>query len=294
VTARASLAEASALLSEETLVQLRARPGFRAAVEQFAAETLEYTRGIDKAGLWMLADIGRTAIYITIILLDALPEGASAAMIATVAQDTGASSRGRAARFIKFAQGAGEIAVPPGSDHWTRRRLILRPAFVARAQQRAIIEARAIARFAPEIASLPDKLSNMETYRRFLVWSAALMPPEPYSTTPSAIMLFLQRECGMRILQHLALDQAPDRTRMLESAPISRNRLSQLYGVSRAHINRLLGDAEAQGLLSFPTPRRVDFSPVLSEAYELTFASLFQRYHAAYLATLATEAVDLD
>jgi DNA-binding transcriptional regulator LsrR (DeoR family) len=116
-----------------------------------------------------------------------------------------------------------------------------------------------------------------------------LLPPAPYDATPSGIMLFLERECGMRILQHLMQEQAPDRERMLESAPISRNQLSQLYGVSRAHINRLLADAEARGLLSFPTPRRVVFSPELSEDYERTMAAVIQRYHAAYLATLATE-----
>jgi hypothetical protein len=289
MTARPSLEEATSLLSEEAQARLRARPGFRAAVEHYIASTLAFARELDPAGLWMLADMGRSAIYITLMLADAHPGGASVAAIAAVSQETGATSRGRVAQFIRFAQDAGEIAVPPGSEHWTRRRLILRPAFVDRARGRAIIEARAIARFMPEIASLADKLENPETFRRFLMWSTVLMPPDPYSSTPSAIMLFLQRECGMRMLQHLALDQAPDRARMLESAPISRNHLSRLYGVSRAHINRLLTDAEAQGLLSFPAPRRVTFSPALSDAFERTIASLFQRSHAAYLATLATE-----
>jgi hypothetical protein len=289
MTARPSLEDATSLLSEEALVRLRARPGFRAVVEQYTATTLAYTRTFDTVGLWMLADIGRTAIYLALVLADVHPDGASVARIAAVSRETGVTSRGRVAQFIRVAQDAGEIAVPPGSEHWTRRRLILRPAFVDRIRRRAIIEAGAIARFAPEIASLPEKLENPETYRRFLVWSATLLPPEPYAATPGAIMLFLERECGMRILQHLMLDQAPDRERMLESAPLSRNQLSQRYGVSRAHINRLLADGEARGLLSFPTPRRVVFSPELSEAYEWTMASVFQRYHAAYLATLATE-----
>jgi hypothetical protein len=289
MTARPSLEEATSLLSEEAHARLRARPGFRAAVEHYIAATLAYAGELDPAGLWMLADMGRTAIYITLLLADAQPEGASVAAIAAFNQETGATSRGRVAQFIRFGQDAGEIAVPPGSEHWTRRRLILRPAFVERVRRRAIIEAHAIARFMPEIASLPDKLGDPETFRRFLVWSTVLMPPAFYAETPRAIMLFLERECGMRMLQHLALEQSPDRARMLETAPISRNQLSRLYGVSRAHINRLLADAEAQGFLSFPAPGRVVFSPTLSDAFERTIAGMFQRNHAAYLATLATE-----
>jgi len=289
MTARPSLADAAALVSEEAVTRLRARPGFRAAVERYTLETLNHSRGLDPAGRWMLADLGRTAIYITVVILDALPDGASAAAIAAISKDTGATSRGRVAQFIRFAQDAGEIGVPPGSEHWTRRRLILRTAFAERLRERAMVEARAIARIAPEVSSLADKLKDDPTYRRLLLMSAMLMPQDPYAEIPGAMMFFLHRECGMRILQHLMLDQAQDRGRMLDSAPLSRNQLSQTYGVSRAHINRLFADAEAQGLVRLPTPRRVEFTPALSDDYELTLARVFQRYHAAYLATLATE-----
>jgi hypothetical protein len=289
MTARPSLEDATALLSQEALDRLRARPGFRAAVEQFTAEALKHARALDATGLWMLADMGRTAIYMTAVLMDAQPGGVSVAAMAAISQETGATSRGRVAQFVNFALDAGEITLPPGADHWTRRRLILRPAFIDRLRRRSIIEARAIARFAPEIAALPDKLEDMDTYRRLLNWLVILLPTAPYSGLPSTIELFLNRECGMRILQHLTLDQAPDRVRILESAPISRNRLSQTYGVSRAHINRLLADAEALGLLSLTTPRRVEFSPALSDDYERSVAQVFQLFHAAYLATLATE-----
>jgi hypothetical protein len=289
MTARPSLQDAVALLSEEAVTRLRARSDFRDAVMQYTAQTLAYTRQLDPTGLWMLADIGRSGVYLSAVILDAFPGGATAAALAGVSQDSGATSRGRVAKFIRFAQDAGEISIPPGSEHWTRRRLILHPRFVDRLRQRAIIEVRAISLFAPEIAPLSERLSDLETFRRLLAWSGTLISNDPYAKTPGAIMMFLHRECGMRILQHLVLSQAPDRARMLEAAPISRNQLSGLYGVSRAHINRLLADAQAQGLLTCPTPRRVEFSQALSDDYELTMARLFQLYHAAYLATLATE-----
>jgi hypothetical protein len=289
MTARPSLEDAVALLSEEAVAQRRARADFRAAVMEYTAQTLAHVRQLDPTGLWMLADIGRTGVYLSAVILDAFPDGATASALAAVSQESGAASRGRVAQFIRVAQDAGEISIPPGSEHWTRRRLILHPRFVERLRQRAVVEVRAIGRFAPEIAPLADKLAELGTFRHLLAWSGTLISSDPYANTPSAIMMFLHRECGMRILQHLALSQPPERTRMLEAAPISRNQLSGLYGVSRAHINRLLADAQAQGLLTCPTPRRVEFSQALSDDYELTLARMFQLYHAAYLATLATE-----
>jgi hypothetical protein len=86
----------------------------------------------------------------------------------------------------------------------------------------------------------------------------------------------------------MTLEQPPDRPQMLSEAPLSRNHLSHLYEVSRAHINRLLADAEADGLLTCPTPTRVVFSRALSDDFEKTVAFSIQLNRAAFAATLAT------
>jgi len=288
MSTRPSLGDIAALLADDAAAALRADPRFRAVAEQLITDSLANYRTLDAAGRWMLADIGRASLYLAAVILDAQPNGVSATMLTAAAQGNHASSRGRVALFIRFAQDAGEIVVPPGSEAWTRRRLTLRPAFVDRLRRRSIADARVVSRTAPEIAPLIDSLEDDSTYRRFLTWMGVLATHERVVGPPTPVTMFLQRRSGMRILYHLALAQSPDRGRMLEEAPISRNQLSQLYEVSRAHINRLLADAEAEGLLNCPTPTRVVFSPALSEDFERTLAFLIQINRAAFVATLAT------
>ncbi len=288
MSARPSLGDIAALLSDEAAAALRARPDFRAVAEQLIAGSLANYPTLDSAGRWMLADIGRASLYAAAVILDAQPHGVSVTALTASAQGNQASSRGRVAQFIRFAQDAGEIVVPPGSEPWTRRRLTLRPAFVDRLRRQSITDARTVSRIAPEIAPLIDSLDDDATYRRFLTWVGVLATHERVVGPPTPVTMFLQRRCGMRILYHLALAQAPDRRRLLEEAAISRNQLSQLYEVSRAHINRLLADAEADGLLSCPAPTRVVFSPALSDDFERTLAFVIQMNRAAFVATLAT------
>jgi hypothetical protein len=91
------------------------------------------------------------------------------------------------------------------------------------------------------------------------------------------INFFLDREAGMSILFDLLASQSPDRTRLLQEAPLSRYALARRYGVSRAHINKLLaesGHTEAIG-------DRVVFSETLSEALEAHFALIFTHSQGA-------------
>lgn len=293
MTLHRSLDDVAAMLSDGALAALRAGPDFRAVVEELIAESLDNYQTFDAAGCWMTADVGRMALYVAALLLDAQPGGLTVAALNTSAQSYDASSRGRVAQFIRFAQDAGEITVPAGPEPWTQRRLGLRAVFVERLQRRAINEARVISRLAPEIAPLAASLEDDATYRRFLLWSAVLATRERMVGPTTPVTMFLQRQSGMRILYHLTLDQPPGRERLLEDAALSRNQLSKLYRVSRAHINRLLADAEADGLLSCPRPNRVVFSAALSDDFERTMAFIIQMNRAAFVAT-ALEATPSD
>ena len=79
----------------------------------------------------------------------------------------------------------------------------------------------------------------------------------------------------MSILFDLLASQPPERSRLLEEAPLSRYALARRYGVSRAHINKLFaesGHTEAIG-------DRVVFSETLSDALEAHFALVFAHNH---------------
>ena len=100
--------------------------------------------------------------------------------------------------------------------------------------------------------------------------------------------MFGMREAGLLILYDLMLSQPPDRERLLEAAPISRAALSRRFGVSRAHVNKMLSDASDAGLINCPTSDRVVFSPALSAGIERQCAEVFQLTRAAALIALAT------
>jgi hypothetical protein len=88
--------------------------------------------------------------------------------------------------------------------------------------------------------------------------------------------IFVAREGGTRIVQHLLLRQAKVRSRFLEAAPLSRSALSRNHAVSRTHVNRLLSEAEAAGALTFDGPNRLVFSPAFSDEVEAYIAGMLQ------------------
>src|SRR5581483_5108036 len=98
--------------------------------------------------------------------------------------------------------------------------------------------------------------------------------------------IFIARDGGMRILQQLMIGQPPGRRRLLEAAPLSRADLARRHRVSRTHISRLLGDAQAAGALRLEPPDRIVFSRAFSDEAEAYYAGLVQlvRLVAATLA----------
>jgi hypothetical protein len=102
------------------------------------------------------------------------------------------------------------------------------------------------------------------------------------STPPVAF--FLDREAGMLLLLDLIGAQEPGRRRLLEAARISRSAVSRRYGVSRAHINKLLAES---GYIESVERDRVVFKPALSRAMERHFAAVFLLNYCAAQAVLS-------
>ena len=86
------------------------------------------------------------------------------------------------------------------------------------------------------------------------------------------------------VLFDLLTAQEPERRRLLEAARISRYALARRYGVSRAHINKLLAES---GCIECVESDRVLFKPALSRAMERHFAAVFELNHCAARALLA-------
>jgi hypothetical protein len=277
------------LFTPAALDSVRDHPQFGEAADAMVARTLKIFAQTDANGRWMFRDLGRGRIYLQIILLDASESGATAAELTLAAEANRISSRGRVISFLQRAQEAGDISLAPGDGPWTRRRLILAPAFIERFREGLINYAGAAGRVASDVTHLTDRLRDdkfLAAYNTHVVpvYAAAAATG---STSPRSEHLFLERDRGMSILFRLMTLQERPRARLLVAAPISRNGLAREFDVSRIHINRLLAEAAAQGLLSLPAPDRVVFSPTLSDDVERMLATTMQLTRGGLLAAEA-------
>jgi len=276
-------------LSEPTIAEVRQHPRFRAACETDAALAIAYFRQIEESCQWVMKDIGRSSICLTALILHAI-QALTAQTLTSSCLDNNLSSAGRVTQLVKRCLDQGTMTLEAGDDRWTRRTLTLGPRLLQVLRRRAQIEVAAAAALAPEIEAVHAIMENEADFLAFIRNLAVAMSSSAHRGAFNAVTptrLFLEREAGMLILFDLMLSQAPDRKRLLESAPLSRLALSRRYDVSRAHINKVLAEAENRGLLHCPTTDRIVFSAELSDALERQFAFVFQGALLASRATLA-------
>ena len=273
----------------EALAALRAHPRFDEAVLHLARGSLQEFAAADETGRWMFRDLGRSSLYLAAVILDSTETGLTASILAKLARANDTASRGRVMAFLRRAEAAGEVVVPAGKGPWTRRRLTLQPAFIDRFRKGNRIYADALARLSPEVAPLAARLDEAVFFRSFALW-VGVASQRAGTPVGRSERLFLERDRGMSILFRLMVSQSGPGERLLHSAPLSRSRLSREFGVSRIHINRLLADAAAAGLLSCPSPERLVFSAAFSEAVEQMLALTLQITRAALLGAQAMTA----
>jgi hypothetical protein len=286
----AELDSPSDLFSEYAIAELIGHPGFRRAVETTATAAVEHFAGLDQHYQWLVKDMGRTSIAITALFLHSSDQGLTVSGLTAGCASAGIGSPGRVRQFLSYAYMHGQISLTDGVGHWTKRRLIFGPSLMNILRNRQLIELKGLSQLTGEVHALPAYIEDEANFLRYVLWTGALTSLRPdLFHVPSGLPmhLFNDRDAGMVILYDLMLAQKPDRTRLLEEAPISRNRLSQRFNVSRAHINKLLADGTEMGLLSCPANDRVAFTPKLSEALERQFAIHYQASRAGARAAFA-------
>lgn len=254
-------------------------PRFRQACEAAAADAGRLFVDLDPPFQWMMKDLGRAAIIMTAAILhysdELTVQNLKAACVANKI-----SSAGRVNKVLRRCQELGQFTVEDGARLWTKRRARLGPELLGMLQHRAKSDMRAAVLLAPQlkggVAAMQTEdgavsaimyLARVSVERRDLFAFSVKRP----------LNFFLDREAGMLILFELLASQSPDRARLLEEAYLSRYALARRYGVSRAHINKLLaesGHTEAIG-------DRVLFSETLSDALEARFALIFAHNQGA-------------
>ncbi len=285
-----TLEDPTRLFSRASVDELRARPGFRAACEQAAAEGVAHFLALGEDERWLFKDIGRSGICLTALILQSTAEGLTAQGLIAACRARNFASAGRVTGVIRRLERAGNLLPESDTGFWTRRRMRLSPAFVRQLQRRAFVELRAavlLCNEAPAILAAVEDEGGFLRYAWHVGFVSAARPDLFHFAGSESNAFFMQREAGMLMLFDFIGAQRPGRERLLESAPLSRYALARRYGVSRAHLIKMLDDAAARGFLNCPSSDRVIFAPSLSDALERQFALLFQVSRAAGVAVLA-------
>ncbi|MGZ6039269.1 MAG: hypothetical protein ACXWKR_11400 [Phenylobacterium sp.] len=265
------------LLSDAAVSRLRAHPRFREAAEAHAAHVLAEFESQDHHDRWLLKDLGRASLWLGALILDAAPGGLTVSGLAAASRNV--CSRGRVLAFVLYALDNGRFSLAPGPEPWVRRRLTLTPTFIETTRRRVVSQLQTAAIVAPEVEAALLRLSSDAAVQQASVSVGLLLAMRPDLNRNQGgplRQIFIARDGGMRMLQHLLLGQPKARSRLLEAAPLSRAALSRRYGVSRTHVNRLLADAEAAGALHLEGHDRVVFSPAFSDEVEAYMAGQVQ------------------
>ena len=267
------------LLSDASVARLRGHPRFREAAETHARAVLAEYETEDHHARWLVKDLGRASLWLGAMILDTMPDGLTVSTLAAAAAERQVCSRGRVLAFVHYALDSGRLVLTPGSEPWVRRRLILTPAFIEPARRRMIAHFETAALVAPEVAAALPRLASDEVAQQATVALGLLLSTRPeLNRNPGGPLrqIFIARDGGMRMLQHLILRQPQVRPRLLDAAPLSRAALSRRYGVSRTHVNRLLSDAQAAGALRLEGRGGVVFSETFCDEYEAYIAGTLQ------------------
>ena len=263
-------------LTPDVLAATGRNPDFQSAVALHCESRVQAQAEMDGLTRWMSRDIGRFGLAAALTIIDGQPGGVTAASLFQVAQVSGGPSRGRITKFIERAQAEGGLSIPSGDDHWTRRRLIVRPKLVDPLMAHSATWLRSAARLFPQIEACFDRLHDPAWMVPYITVAAVLsLQARHLLATPERPMqLFLNRDRGMAIFCDLFSRQPAQRSRLLEAAPLSRKGLAARTGVSRTQIQRLLSDGEARGLLTSSTDS-VNFTEPMSKDAGRYFALSF-------------------
>ncbi len=262
-------------ITAEGLAALREHPEFRPAAESAAAHSVAHFQGLDAALQWVTKDIGRALICFTALTLHLMGRLTVQALTAACV-DGGISSAGRVRQVVRRCQDIGEMTVEDGGGLWTRRPMRVGDGLIQALRERAMIDLRAMLRLAPELSAAAELVQSDDGFVAYALGVVTVTGrrPDIFATGRNPMIgYFLDREGGMLMLFDLIGAQAPGRERLLETAPVSRFSLSRRYGVSRAHINKLLAESPE---ITFVARDRIAFSEALSDALERHYGEMFQ------------------
>jgi hypothetical protein len=271
-------------ITAEEIAALRRHPRFAEAARASAAMMVELYKGNRLLNV-IVNDRGRTVISTLALHLhysavaDDPRSGLTAARVKAFCASEGVCSPGRAAAVLALMRWAGHLAPAPAAANIRTDRLVVTQKLIDLHRQRwsrqlaigaAVFDA---SRRAVESIQRPGFAAAYAAAQAGLFVAGFRL-----TAHAPAMTMFIERNCGLLILDNLIALGAPDDAPLpRRPVPLSISALARRFDVSRPHVVALLRDAEAEGLLQRlgPGGSQVQLSPRLLADVESFFAGVF-------------------
>jgi hypothetical protein len=278
-------------LTPQAFQRLRSHPQFRQVVEDCCRANLKHYAGLDLMGRWLISDLGRQSLSRAMLILESILGDVSARTLVEAARHNRTCSRGRALAYLARGELNGMFSAVNPDAPAIDRVYRLEPRFTDVMTTTTRMMLQATARLAPEVAPAVTAIGD-ESFRRTLTAALGHLSIERhdlFAGPEMPVVLFLYRDGGERMLEHLIVSQEPGRSRLLESAAVSLSSLARRAFTSRQHAMRMLEAGAADGYLTV-TPRRVLVSEALSDDVERHFALIFEISRTVAMQALTQDA----
>ena len=267
-------------LTVEEIAEVRRHPNFRAAFLDSGehatrpALTLGPLRSLFK-------DRGSQTIGTLALCLYDTEEGLTAGRLTRMCVESGICSAGRVESYLALMRQRGAL-IPLGKASGLPVRHGFSEDYLAWFRDYVRSGLRALALVDPSATTVLPLMTGSDFfhYMRRSMASASVNPPLTHPGGGPELLLFAQRDAGLAILSDLVAGQLASQA---GCAPISVADLARRHGVSRAHVLKLLRDADEAGAFAWnPDARTVTLPAWMLERLEQGVAvTLLNRRYAA-------------
>jgi AraC-like DNA-binding protein len=236
-------------------IETAKQPAFGAAARQLAANMLDVADA-DRQLAALFKDAGHYIAAMSAAYLDKRG-GLTLTLLRQICAGTGLMTANRAAALLAVMEHVGALQAGENKAYRTT------PAFedAWRDHLKAALAAAAI--LEPTVAPVIAMLDDTALYQHFLTIQATRLYAlaQAPDALPSFSTAFLHPLAGCSILHALTLACTDAGFARLDGATVSLAALARRFGVSEAHVRRVLKRAEANGLLLHLGPGRRAFAP---------------------------------
>jgi DNA-binding MarR family transcriptional regulator len=262
-------------VSDAGLAEMRAHPRFDEALRHSVRRALALTEE-DPVYHTNNRDSGRMTLAMVALYLDATG-GLTHRRLRELSGDLGMLSAGRATAILFQLRMIGYVTPQGMRADGSATRYLPTEKMQSAFRQRLRIEVEALAKLEPEAEEVLARFDEGETLRIFISHFGSLFGRGVPREDLAPLNALAARNSGMLILFNLL--EAADTGGEFPAAGAARvsvSALSRRFGVSRAHVARVLREAERDGfLLRDATEDGVTLQPLLAERFRIYFAIIY-------------------